>query len=58
MTEYVKSNFHPDHDITVTEHGMGLDLNQEGRLIHIDESQFERLIEIFCQQAEGVSCKN
>ena len=50
MTEYVKSNFHPDHDITISEHGMGLDLNQEGRIIHIDESQFDRLLEILRRQ--------
>lgn len=46
----INSTLHEDHDVTVSEHGLGIDLNQEGRIVHIDHSQFDRLIEILRRQ--------
>ena len=42
----IESSIHPDHDIEVTEHGLGLDIAQNGLVVHIDHSQFDRLCEI------------
>jgi len=55
VSEYVKSDFHPDHDITVTEHGLGIDLNQNGNLLHVDQGQYERLAEILRRQEREVA---
>jgi hypothetical protein len=53
--EHIPSTVHEDHDITITSHGLGLDINQEGRIVHIDHSQFDRLIEILRRRGKDES---
>ena len=42
----IESSITPDHDIEITEHGMGLDIAQNGLVVHVDHSQFQALAEL------------
>lgn len=43
MSKVIESSISQSHDIEATEHGLGLDLCQNGLCIHIDHSQFGEL---------------
>ena len=46
IDEIIESSITPAHDIEITEHGFGIDIAQNGLVIHVDHSQFDELVAV------------